>query len=172
MKNKLPDPALTERWHAAAELLEAIARNRDLLARVPEAERTRLMKAAGQISRPDAVARRQLVKATKRQRKAGKSQRAEKALNQTGIRKLRRQTVFTTPNVFPPADFKQIEIENDPDFREAVEEQNCYVCKQDYSHHPPFLRPALSEVRGIEFFQTHRDRPICAGAWRCSPAAA
>jgi NAD(P)-dependent dehydrogenase (short-subunit alcohol dehydrogenase family) len=137
MKNKSTDPALTERWHAAAELLEAIARNRELLAQVPEAERTRLMKAAGQISRPDAVARRQLVKATKRQRKAGKSQRAEKALNQTGIRKLRRQTVFTTPNVFPPADFKQIEIENDPDFREAVEEQNCYICKQDYStiHH-------------------------------------
>jgi hypothetical protein len=52
------------------------------------------------------VARRQLVKATKRQRKAGKSLRAENALNQTGIRKLRRQTVFTTPNVFPPANFQ------------------------------------------------------------------
>jgi len=137
MKHKLPDAALTESWHAAAELLEAIARNRELLAHVPEAERTRLMKAAGQISRPDAVARRQLVKATKRHRKAGKSQRAEKALNQTGIRKLRRQTVFTTPNVFPPTDFKQIEIENNPEFHEAVEPQNCYVCKKDYSqiHH-------------------------------------
>ncbi|HEY1489748.1 MAG TPA: SDR family oxidoreductase [Verrucomicrobiae bacterium] len=149
MKNKLSDPALTERWHAAAELLEAIARNRELLAHVPEADRTRLLQAAGQISRPDAVARRQLVKATKRHRKAGKSQRAEKALNQTGIRKLRRQTVFTTPNVFPPADFKQIEIENNPDFHEAVEAQNCYVCKQDYSqihHFYDQLCPACAEL--------------------------
>jgi NAD(P)-dependent dehydrogenase (short-subunit alcohol dehydrogenase family) len=149
MKNKLSDPALIERWHAAAELLESIARNRELLAHVPEAERTRLMKAAGQISRPDAVARRQLVKATKRHRKAGRSQRAEKALNQTGIRKLRRQTVFTTPNVFPPADFKQIEIENNPDFDEAVEPQNCYVCKKDFSkihHFYDQLCPACAEL--------------------------
>ena len=153
MKNKLTDTALTERWHAAAELLEAIARNRELLAHVPEAERTRLMKAAGQISRPDAVARRQLVKATKRQRKAGKSQRAEKALNQTGIRKLRRQTVFTTPNVFPPADFKQIEIENDPDFREAVEEQNCYICKQDYSTIHYFYDQLCPKCAELNFFK-------------------
>jgi NAD(P)-dependent dehydrogenase (short-subunit alcohol dehydrogenase family) len=149
MKNKLSDPALTERWHAAAELLEAIARNRELLAHVPEAERTRLLQAAGKISRPDAVARRQLVKATKRHRKAGKSQRAEKALNQTGIRKLRRQTVFTTPNVFPPTDFNQIEIENNPDFHEAVESQNCYVCKQDYlqiHHFYDQLCPACAEL--------------------------
>ena len=137
MKSKSPEPKLTERMQAAAELLESIAGNRELLADISAAERTRLLQAAGRISRPDAVARRQLVKATKRQRKASKSQRAEKALNQTGIRKLRKQTVFTTPNVFPPADFKQIEIENDPEFREAVEEQNCYICKQDYStlHH-------------------------------------
>ncbi|MEI9963294.1 MAG: hypothetical protein WDM76_19915 [Limisphaerales bacterium] len=64
---------------AAAELLESIARNRELLAGVSEAERTRLLQAAGQISRPDARMRRQLVKATKRQRKADRSQRAEKS---------------------------------------------------------------------------------------------
>src|SRR5271169_6486749 len=130
MKSKSPEPTLTERMQTAAELLESIAGNRELLAGVSEAERTRLLQAAGRISRPDAVARRQLVKATKRQRKASKSQRAEKALNQTGIRKLRRQTVFTAPNIFPPTDFEQIELENDPEFCEMVEEQNCYICKK------------------------------------------
>src|SRR5271169_4882971 len=130
MKSKSPEPTLTERMQTAAELLESIAGNRELLAGVSEAERTRLLQAAGQISRPDALARRQLVKATKRHRKASKAERAEKTLNQTGIRKLRRQTVFTTPNVFPPADFQQIEIESEPDFREAIEPQNCYICKQ------------------------------------------
>jgi NAD(P)-dependent dehydrogenase (short-subunit alcohol dehydrogenase family) len=137
MKNKLTGIALTERMQAATELLEYIAGNRELLAGVSETERTRLLSAAGQISRPDARARRQLVKATLRQRKSEKSKRAEEMLNRTGIRKSRRQTVFTTPNVFPPAGFKQVEMENDLDFREVVEPQNCYICKDDYStiHH-------------------------------------
>ncbi len=142
---------------AAAELLEAIAVNRELLAGVAEAERTRLLRAAGQISRPDARARRQLVKATLRQRKSEKSKRAEEKLNATGIRKLRREKVFTTPNVFPPANFKQIEIENDPDFREAVEEQNCYICKKDYSaihHFYDQLCPACAELNFFKRTET------------------
>ncbi|MEP6662141.1 MAG: oxidoreductase, partial [Verrucomicrobiota bacterium] len=54
---------LTERLQAAVELLEAVARDRALLASVPEEERTRLLHAAGQVSRPDAIARRRLRKA-------------------------------------------------------------------------------------------------------------
>jgi NAD(P)-dependent dehydrogenase (short-subunit alcohol dehydrogenase family) len=157
MKNKLNHASLTERMQAAAELLESIASNRELLAGVSEAERTRLLQAAGRISRPDALARRQLVKATKRQRKASKSQRAEDALNQTGIRKLRRQTVFTTPNVFPPVDFEQIEIKDAPDFRKAVEEQNCYICKQDYStihHFYDQLCPGCAELNWTKRTET------------------
>ena len=153
MKNKPAPIALTEQLKAAAELLEAIASNRELLAGVSEAERTRLLQAAGQISRPDALARRQLVKATKRQRKASKSQRAENALGKTGIRKLRRQTVFTTPNVFPPLDFKQIEIENDPEFHEPFEEQNCYVCKQDYSTIHHFYDQLCPKCAELNFFK-------------------
>ena len=128
---------LTERLRAAAELLESIVDNRALLAGVPEEERTRLLRAAGRISRPDAVDRRRLVQATKRDRKLTKAIRAESILSNTGIRRLRRDTVFMTPNVFPPPNFEQHEIDADPDFREAVEPQNCYVCKQDYSaiHH-------------------------------------
>jgi hypothetical protein len=45
--------------------------------------------------------------------------------------------VYNTPNVFPPAEFEQHEVENNPDFREATEPQHCYVCKQSYTsiHH-------------------------------------
>ena len=153
MKNKFAQPALAEQLKAAAELLESIASNRELLAGVSEADRTRLLQAAGRISRPDALARRRLVKATKRQRKADKSLRAENALNQTGIRKLRRQTVFTTPNVFPPADFQQVEIEDDPDFREMAEQQNCYVCKQDYSDIHHFYDQLCPKCAEFNFFK-------------------
>ena len=130
---ELPSSGLSEQLRAAAALLEQVVDNRALLGGLSEAERTRLMKAAGQVSRPDAADRRQFVKATKRLRKAGKARRAEHLLDQTGIRRLRQKPVFTTPNVHPPAEFKQIEVTDDPDFREPLEPQNCYICKQDYT---------------------------------------
>ena len=93
--------------------------------------------------------RRRLVKAKVRQRKAEKLQRDQSKLNETGIRKLRREKVFTTPNVFPPENFEQQEVKGDPDFREVVEPQNCYICKQDYStihHFYDQLCPACAEL--------------------------
>lgn len=126
-----------DQLRSATELLESIARDRALLAGLPEADKARLLQAAGRVSRPDAVDRRRLVQATKRERKIAKANRAESVLSNTGIRKLRRETVFMTPNVFPPTDFEQHDVESDPDFREAVEPQNCYICKKDFStlHH-------------------------------------
>src|SRR6185437_8450177 len=128
---------LADRLRDAAELLESIASDRSLLAGLPDEDRTRLLQAAGRVSRPDAIDRRRLVQATKRERRIAKANRAETVLSNTGIRKLRRETVFMTPNVFPPAQFEQREVEDDADFREAVEPQNCYICKKDYSaiHH-------------------------------------
>ena len=140
---------LAERLRAASELLELIATDRTVLAGVPEDQRTRLLTAAGQVSRPDAIVRRALVKATKRHRKAAKVRREETVLSETGIRKLRRQTVFTTPNVFPPADFEQQNVEGEPEFREAMAPQNCYVCKQNYTtihHFYDQLCPACAEL--------------------------
>ncbi|HET9131332.1 MAG TPA: SDR family NAD(P)-dependent oxidoreductase [Terriglobia bacterium] len=125
-----------ERLRLAAELLESIAKNRELLANVSEEDQRRLLRAAGEVFEPDDTSRRRLIKAMRRHHKARKTEREEVTLAQTGIRKLRSQALFTTPNVFPPADFEQSDIE-DPDFREATEPQHCYVCKQTYSaiHH-------------------------------------
>ena len=131
------DASLKDRLKAAAAILETAAENRALLAELSVEERTRLIQAAGKIFCPDVSERRRLVKARVRQRKEDKLQRDQSKLNETGIRKLRREKVFTTPNVFPPLDFQQHEVEGDAEFREVVEPQNCYICKQDYStiHH-------------------------------------
>src|SRR4051812_33729642 len=80
---------LAARLRDAAALLEAIVEDRALLASVPEADRHRLLQAAGRVSRPDAIARRNLVKASKRERKAERVARAEAVLTETGIRRLR-----------------------------------------------------------------------------------
>ena len=95
--------SLSERLRAAADLLETIVADRSLLADIPEADRNRLLNAAGRVSRPDALSRRQLLKVVKRKKRAEKVQRAESVLAATGIRKLRREPVFiTSPNIYPP----------------------------------------------------------------------
>ena len=129
--------SLAEQVRIASELLESIADNRAVLAELNEDERNRLLQAAGQVSRPDAVDRRRLLKVTKRQRKAERVQRAESVLSATGIRKLRRETVFSTPNVFPPAAFEPNDVNGEDNVQHAHETLNCYTCKKDFTqlHH-------------------------------------
>ncbi|MEA2761913.1 MAG: hypothetical protein QOD47_1197 [Gemmatimonadaceae bacterium] len=128
--------SLPERLRAAADLLETIVADRSLLADIPEADRNRLLNAAGRISRPDALSRRQLLKVVKRKKRAEKVQRSESVLAATGIRKLRREPVFiTSPNIYPPKP-KELLTSGDPS-PETEETRKCYVCKKEFStvHH-------------------------------------
>jgi NAD(P)-dependent dehydrogenase (short-subunit alcohol dehydrogenase family) len=140
--------ALADQLRAAAKLLEAVAADRTLLAGLPKDERVRLIQAAGEIFCPDVSERRRLTKATLRKRKAEKRVQAESVLHETGIRELRRKPVFTTPNILPPPSDAQ-ETVDDPDAREVIEPQNCYICKKDYSqihHFYDQLCPACAEL--------------------------
>jgi NAD(P)-dependent dehydrogenase (short-subunit alcohol dehydrogenase family) len=157
MKKESTETALAEQLKAATEILEKAVGNRALLAELSETERTRLLTAAGAIYCPDVNERRRLVKAKVRRRKAEKIQRDESKLNATGIRKLRREKVFTTPNVLLPKDFQQHEVTDNPDFREVVEPQNCYVCKQNYSaihHFYDQLCPKCAELNWVKRTET------------------
>ena len=128
--------SIAERLRAAADLLETIVADRSLLADIPEPDRNRLLNAAGRISRPDALSRRQLLKVVKRKKRAEKVERSETVLAATGIRKLRREPVFvTSPNIYPPKS-KELLTSNDP-APETEEPRKCYVCKKEFStvHH-------------------------------------
>ena len=129
-----PGADLLAQLKAAAELLEKAAANRALLASLSVEDRSRLLKAAGDIYCPDVTARRRLVKARVRQRKAEKVERDQTVLNETGIRTLRRKPVFTTPNVFPPENGS---FTSAGDYEESIETQHCYICKRHYTtiHH-------------------------------------
>jgi NAD(P)-dependent dehydrogenase (short-subunit alcohol dehydrogenase family) len=120
--------AAIARLRAAIETLEALAGDWGLMALLPEHDRRRLRQAAASVYNPDARARRTMVKAVVRERKSAAARRDDRVLAETGIRALRRQPVFTTPNVFPP---KHAEP------RETLTPQHCYICKEDYSvvHH-------------------------------------
>jgi len=145
------DSQIPAQLQAAADLLEAIVKDRALLALVPTTVRERLLQAAGQVSRPDAPARRRLLKAKQRQRKAERIQHDENLLAQTGIRALRTQPVFTTPNIYPPVAFDQLELNGDSELREVVDPQNCYICKHDYSVLHPFYDQLCTPCAELNF---------------------
>ncbi|MEO8381706.1 MAG: SDR family oxidoreductase [Acidobacteriota bacterium] len=114
----------------ALAFLEDVDADRGLLAKVPAEERTKLLTVTRRVSEPDHRARRRLVKASIRERKAAKVRGDEQVLSGTGIRTLRRKPVFTNPNVYPPK-----AIAEDP--QETSDTRHCYVCKQHFStvHH-------------------------------------
>ncbi|MFZ1881056.1 MAG: SDR family oxidoreductase [Gaiellaceae bacterium] len=135
----------SDRLRAAIEALEETVRDRGLLRALTLEEQTRLRTAAGSIFNPDIAERRRSAKALRRKDKAAKRQLDETVLAETGIRVLRDKPVFTTPNVFPPADFT---ADDGGAFREVDEEQHCYVCKQLYVEIHPFydqMCPACAE---------------------------
>ncbi|MFV1994754.1 MAG: SDR family NAD(P)-dependent oxidoreductase [Verrucomicrobiales bacterium] len=139
---------LAARLRAATELLEAVVADPGLLAGLSEDERARLFVVAGKIHHPDPVARRKQLRARRRKRHAEKIERDERVLDQTAIRTQRGKAVFTTPNVFPPEGHKQEEVLGDPDFRELLEPQHCYICKEHYRRVHVFydqLCPSCSE---------------------------
>ena len=124
--------ASVDSLRSATGILEAIAGDRAVLDSLTLEERTRLLTAAGRVFCPDPTERRRHTRAKRRNYKASKIKGDQEILDNTGIRTLRRKPVFTTPNVYPPAGFEEGPIQNDPDFREVVDAQNCYICKQDY----------------------------------------
>jgi NAD(P)-dependent dehydrogenase (short-subunit alcohol dehydrogenase family) len=146
------DPAASataERVRAALAALEAVAADRGLLADLSADERRRLLQAAGAVYCPDVQERRRLVKAKVRQRTRERLQREDAVLQETGIRKLRQQPVFTTPNVEPPGAGEPVEVLGEPDFRELVQPLTCYVCKQRYAQVHAFydlLCPPCAEL--------------------------
>jgi len=128
--------SLSEGLRAAVDLLEKIVADRSILADIPEADRNRLLNAAGRVSRPDALSRRQLLKVVKRNKRAEKVQRAESVLAETGIRKLRREPVFiTSPNIYPPK--SQELLTSGVPVPATEDSRKCYVCKKEFStvHH-------------------------------------
>ena len=95
------DDTLQARVRAAAQLLEEIGHDRGILARVSAEDRKRILNAVGLVFSPDINARRRLRKEAVKRQKALVVRHEDRVYAETGIRKLRRETVFTTPNVFP-----------------------------------------------------------------------
>jgi len=142
-KDGLP---FSERVRIAAELLESLDADRTQLTQVSEDERRRLLHATRKVAEPDHHARRKLVKAGRKARKAAKLQQDDAVLNASGIRELRRKPVFTTPNYYR-------EIAEGEAPRETSESRHCYVCKQHYDVVHFFYDQLCPSCAELNFFK-------------------
>lgn len=109
-------------------MLESLIKDPGLFAHLPEAQRIALLKATGEISRPDRAERK------KRNRLANKAQslaaleKDRRARNTTGIRTARVDEVFTAPAQIalgPSRPENRGDTLNSP--------RNCYVCKEEFT---------------------------------------
>lgn len=138
-----PDATFLDELRTATALLRRIAAERALLVGVPLDDRLEFLNLVAQVFHPDAKSRRSMVKATARERKLEAARKDDAVLHETGIRSLRRQPVFTTPNVYRLHDPRDQEPERPdadatPDIiAEATVPQHCYICKQKFTavHH-------------------------------------
>ncbi len=157
----VPDETL-DRLRAATEMLEAIIADRSLLESLPLDERTRLLRAAGDVYEPDVDARRRQIKNERKARKRERATSDQKTLGETGIRSLRNKPVFTTPDVFAPEiaptdqiddlDGDERDGERDDDMgRETVTPQHCYVCKRHYTRIDDFYDQLCPECARFNF---------------------
>jgi NAD(P)-dependent dehydrogenase (short-subunit alcohol dehydrogenase family) len=129
----LDEPDFPEQVRRCAALLEIIAEDRAVLAKVDRATRERLLIAAGQVSRPNKRERKALAKAQNRKRKVERRAADETLLAKTGIRKLRQSPIFLTPRRRALLDGQP----ETPPVGEVHESRICYVCRVEFTeiHH-------------------------------------
>ena len=109
-------------------MLETLAKDSGQLANLPEEQRIALLKAAGEISRPDRAEAKKRNKAANKTQSLATFEKNRRARNTTGIRTARIDATFTAP--------KQIELSSSESGQRGEElhsPRNCYVCKEEFT---------------------------------------
>ncbi|MBN2651483.1 MAG: SDR family oxidoreductase [Spirochaetales bacterium] len=136
---------------AAIAILEMINSEPEKFAKLDEAIRVRLLKAAGMISRPDKEALTKRSKAIRKENKRQSVARERAAMGQTGIRRAREDVVFVAPKMIE--DFSSIK----KDVLKLNSPRNCYVCKKEYTtlhHFYDAMCPECGDLNYFKRFQT------------------
>jgi NAD(P)-dependent dehydrogenase (short-subunit alcohol dehydrogenase family) len=135
----IDEAALVAQAETAIAFLEAVRKKRALLVALSDEQRARLLRAAGEVARPDPWAKRELMRAAQKKRREAQRAADEQLLAQTGIRKKRKEEVFLTPLFAAPVaaglsiDDALAESRALPaSAGEVREERSCYICKQQF----------------------------------------
>jgi NAD(P)-dependent dehydrogenase (short-subunit alcohol dehydrogenase family) len=136
---------------ACTDLLEAIVKDRALLAEVPLEMRQALLMAAGRASRPESYQEKRLVKALRRRRRRREEDADRESRAATGIRVAREAPVFVPPQPALPGESSPA-----PE-RELRRPKSCYVCKAEFArlhHFYDALCPECADLNYAKRFQT------------------
>ena len=106
-------------------VLQYLSQNGDHLVQLSEEQRVQLMKAAGEISRPDRIERKKRNKGVKLAKKQAIDAINRKARAASSIRSARLSNVFEAPLQIALPEGKKQKLF-------LTSEQNCYVCKKKY----------------------------------------
>lgn len=121
----------TEEIEKCIAILERLVADTNQVFEIPKPQRTALIKASGQLSRPSREEFSRRKKDAKKAAKRKQAARDKNARKATGIRSAREAHIFVAPKLLPEADLKakeQLELESP---------RNCYVCKKLFTklHH-------------------------------------
>jgi NAD(P)-dependent dehydrogenase (short-subunit alcohol dehydrogenase family) len=142
----------TEEIQRCINLLDDLVKNSVELAHLSKEQRISILKAAGEISRPD----RDEIRKRKKDRIRLKKQRIDdherKIRRETGIRSAREAAVFTAPKAILHADRHSAFLE-----QELINPRACYICKVEFTKVHFFydtMCPKCSEFNYAKRFQT------------------
>jgi len=151
--NKIQEARYTsEEIQRCINLLDDLVKNSVELAHLSKEQRIAILKAAGEISRPD----REEIRKRKKDRIRLKKQRIEdherKIRKSTGIRSARESAVFVAPKAILHEDRKSAFLE-----QELINPRACYICKTLFTKVHFFydtMCPTCSEFNYAKRFQT------------------
>ncbi len=141
-----------EEINSCISVLEHLLHNGDQLIHLSEEQILKLMKAAGQITRPDKAEIYKRNKSVKVARKQGEIANNRKARAATSIRSARTSSIFEAP-----AQISLPEAEKITEKKFLLSEQNCYVCKKQYTEIHHFYDSMCKECGDLNYtkrFQT------------------
>lgn len=141
-----------EEVDSAISLLEFLRDNGDQITQLSAEQRVALMRAAGQLSRPDKKEIKKRNKAVKFTRKQANILSDKKERAKAAIRVARENPVFEAPKLIAPQ-----ELEEKKERQKLSSPRNCYVCKKEYDelhHFYDSMCESCGDLNYIKRYQT------------------
>ncbi|MBP6663406.1 MAG: SDR family NAD(P)-dependent oxidoreductase, partial [Paludibacter sp.] len=129
-------------------VLEHLLENGDQLIHLPEEQRIKLMKMAGQITRPDRAELKKRNKGVKLAKKQELTEINKKARAASSIRSARLASVFQAPTQVALPEASATEGKH-----AFTSEQNCYVCKKRYTEIHHFYDSMCKECGDLNYMK-------------------
>ncbi len=136
-------------------MLDALARDPERFATLPEVQRIPLLKAAGEISRPGRAEAKKRSKAAKKALSLTLLEKDRRARNTTGIRNARMGVTFNAPpriEIGPSGTEQRRETIHAP--------RNCYVCKKEYTELHFFYDAMCKKCGDLNYRKRFQTAPL------------